>query len=44
VNDFIAGVQQIGAAVPQNSFILPSQNLHGMMVFDGLTARVEVLW
>lgn len=31
-------------AVQNNNFVDPSDNFNGMITFDGLTARVEVLW
>lgn len=31
-------------AVQQNNFVQMSDRYHGMITFDGLTARVEVLW
>jgi hypothetical protein len=30
--------------VQQNNFVDPSDNYHGLMTFDGLTARAEFLW
>ena len=36
-NEFINAVQT-------NNFTDPSDNFYGMMTFDGLTAKVEVLW
>jgi hypothetical protein len=30
--------------VQQNNFVDPSDNYRGMMTFDGVTAKVEVLW
>jgi hypothetical protein len=37
VNEFINSVQQ-------NNFVDPSTNYCGLMTFDGLTAKVELLW
>jgi hypothetical protein len=31
-------------AVQQNNFVDPSDNFNGLLTFDGLTARAEVLW
>ena len=37
VNDFINSVQT-------NSFADPADNMQGLFTYDGLTAKVEVLW
>jgi hypothetical protein len=31
-------------SIQENNFVDPSDNYNGMITFDGLTARVEVLW
>ena len=31
-------------AVQQNNFVDPSDNFKGMIAFDGLTAKIELLW
>jgi hypothetical protein len=37
LNDFISSVQT-------NSFAIPSSDLRGLVTFDGLQSRIEVLW
>jgi len=37
VNDFISAVQT-------NNFAIPASDLRGLVTFDGLTARIDVLW
>jgi hypothetical protein len=31
-------------SVQQNNFVDPSDNFNGLLTFDGLTAKAELLW
>jgi hypothetical protein len=37
-------VNELINAVQANNFLDPSTNFNGLITFDGLTAKIELLW